>query len=312
MTSWLTPVIKLGGRDLGSRFQTPLPKAAMDKDFCPEMRVTATLPSGRSVKLLIPQSSKVGDLKTLAQESLNKRFLRLMTAEGLILTDLMEPLEAAGLRDGDELTVIVVQANLAATCQAFALWCSWGDGVATWGSPPCGGDSSAVQDQLKNVKQVQATSRAFAAILEDGSVVTWGDPDSGGDSSGVQDRLRSVRQIQATDGAFAAILEDGSVVTWGDPRFGGGDSSAVQDRLRSVQQIQATDSAFAAILEDGSVVTWGHARSGGDSSTVQDQLRHVQQLQAARLAFAAILEDGSVVTWGASEYGGTALQSKIG
>ena len=46
-----------------------------------------------------------------------------------------------------------------------------------------GGDSSAVQDQLKGVQQIQATDHAFAAILEDGSVVTWGYADFGGDSS---------------------------------------------------------------------------------------------------------------------------------
>ena len=48
--------------------------------------------------------------------------------------------------------------------------------VVTWGccSPWC--DSSAVQDQLKNVQQIQASFLgAFAAILDDGSVVTWGD-----------------------------------------------------------------------------------------------------------------------------------------
>ena len=36
----------------------------------------------------------------------------------------------------------------------------------TWGDPDRGGDSSSVQDQLKNVQQIQATSQgAFAAIL---------------------------------------------------------------------------------------------------------------------------------------------------
>ena len=46
----------------------------------------------------------------------------------------------------------------------------------TWGNAFChGGDSSAVQDQLKNVQQIQASDSAFAAILGDGSVVTWGD-----------------------------------------------------------------------------------------------------------------------------------------
>ena len=37
-----------------------------------------------------------------------------------------------------------------------------------------GGDSSVVRDQLKGVQQIQATWRAFTAILADGSVVTWG------------------------------------------------------------------------------------------------------------------------------------------
>ena len=51
----------------------------------------------------------------------------------------------------------------------------------TWGSPHFGGVSSQVQHQLKGVQQIQATDRAFAAILSDGSVVTWGDPDYGGE-----------------------------------------------------------------------------------------------------------------------------------
>ena len=105
----------------------------------------------------------------------------------------------------------------------------------------------AVRDQLKGVQQIQATHRAFAAILADGSDVTWGDADYGGDSSAVRDQLTNVQQIQATwNGAFAAILEDGSVVTWGDARFGG-DSLSVRDQLKGVQQIQASHSAFAAI-----------------------------------------------------------------
>ena len=87
----------------------------------------------------------------------------------------------------------------------------------TWGDPAKGGDSCAVQSQLKKVQQVQATSRAFAAILAAGSVVTWGDPFAGGDSSAVQNQLKNVQQVQAARGyvrgAFAAILADGSVVT---------------------------------------------------------------------------------------------------
>ena len=72
-----------------------------------------------------------------------------------------------------------------------------------------GGDSSEIQDQLKGVKQVHATSRAFAAILDDGSVLTWGDPTCGGNSSAAQDQLTGVQKIHGTSGAFAAILADG-------------------------------------------------------------------------------------------------------
>ena len=98
--------------------------------------------------------------------------------------------------------------------------------------------------QLRRV-QIQASDRAFAAILIDRSVVTWGD--EGVNSRAVQDQLKVVQQIQASYGAFAAILGDGSVVTWGNQLFGG-NSRAVQDQLKGVQQIQASDRAFAAIL----------------------------------------------------------------
>ena len=94
----------------------------------------------------------------------------------------------------------------------------------TWGYPRCGGDSSAVQDQLKGVQQIQATRNgAFAAILADGSVVTWGDARDGGDSSAVRDLLKGVEHVQATNHAFAAFREDC-----------GGDSSAAQKKPRLV------------------------------------------------------------------------------
>ena len=105
--------------------------------------------------------------------------------------------------------------SAAATQSAFALWSYGGDRVVTWGHPKYGGDSSAVQDHLRNVRHIQATPDAFAAILADGSVVTWGDPVSSGDSSAVRHQLNNVQHIQATHASFAAILADGSVVTWG-------------------------------------------------------------------------------------------------
>ena len=89
----------------------------------------------------------------------------------------------------------------------------------SWGAAFSGGDSSQVQEQLRSIQHIRATSSAFAAILESGAVVTWGDPECGGDSNQVQEQLRNVQHIQATQGAFAAILEAGAVVTWGDPEY---------------------------------------------------------------------------------------------
>ncbi len=45
-----------------------------------------------------------------------------------------------------------------------------------------GGDSSGVQDQLRNAQAIYATNKAFAAVLADGTVVTWGDAEAFTDS----------------------------------------------------------------------------------------------------------------------------------
>lgn len=68
--------------------------------------------------------------------------------------------------------------------------------VVTWGHPSFGGNSTAVQAQLRNVQKIYSTWLAFA-ILADGSVVTWGDPDDGGDSTSVRDQLTNVQQVCA-------------------------------------------------------------------------------------------------------------------
>ena len=72
-----------------------------------------------------------------------------------------------------------------------------------------------MQDQLKTVQQIHASSSAFAAMLGDGSVVTRGIARFGGDSSSVRGQLKDVQLIKACGGTFAAILMDVSIVTWG-------------------------------------------------------------------------------------------------
>ena len=113
----------------------------------------------------------------------------------------------------DELKLKNVQ-EIQASHNAFSAVLAWGGGgVGMFASKP-GAEAVAVQ----------ATARAFAAILRDGSILTWGDIDSGGDC---EERPRNVQQIQASFGAFAAILADGSVLTWGAATHGG---TAVQCR----------------------------------------------------------------------------------
>ena len=85
-----------------------------------------------------------------------------------------ETLEEAEIKDGECLTALVLKPQLAATEHAYALWCHGDSTTVTWGDADCGGDSSAVQDQLRGVQQMQAGGYAFAAILADGSVVTLG------------------------------------------------------------------------------------------------------------------------------------------
>ena len=180
------------------------------------IHIDLALPSGKRKCLAVEKSSKVGDLKILAQQAFGQGFLRLVSAAGNVLNDPEKSLEGAGIQDSDHVTAVAQQAKLASTERAFALWCCGGDRLVTWGDPHCGGDSSAVQEQIKELHNVSATEEAFAAILSDGSVVTWGDPEKGGDSSAVQHQLKGVQHVQANSFAFAAILADGSVVTWGD------------------------------------------------------------------------------------------------
>ena len=192
--------------------------------------------------------------------------------------------------------------------------------VVTWGNADDGGDSSAVQGELKDqvVQQIYSTDSAFAAVLGNGRVVTWGDADYGGDSSAVQGELKDqvVQQIYSTGYAFAAVLGNGRVVTWGSADYGG-DSSAVQGELKDqvVQQIYSTGFAFAAVLGNGRVVTWGSADYGGDSRAVQGELKDqvVQQIYSTGYAFAAVLGNGRVVTWGDADSGGdsSAVQGEL-
>ena len=175
--------------------------------------VDVGLLSGKRVSLNASLDEEVGTLKLRAEAALGVRSGRLLNSYGSVL-DVLTTIMTANLQNGDSLTLHITRLQVCASQGVFAAILGCGT-VVTWGYTAFGGDSSAVQDQLKNVQQIQATYGACAALLGDGSVVTWGDAFFGGDSRAVQHRLKNVQQIQASQLAFAAILGDGSVVTWG-------------------------------------------------------------------------------------------------
>ena len=230
------------------------------------MSISVALLSGRAADIEVEEGSSLEEVQRRAQQMLGVRG-RLMASDGAPLKGTGTVLQA-GVSDGDSLTLLVPSLRIlagssyafagvlsddslvfwgeelpqgtpwgrkvknvqqvAATSAAFAA-ILWDGSVVTWGSQTCGGDSSAVKEELRNVQHIIGTrcdfvgyeqgclsnDGAFAAILGDGSVVTWGSPGCGSDSSSVQHQLKGVKHIAATAQSFAALLQDGSVVTWG-------------------------------------------------------------------------------------------------
>ena len=103
------------------------------------LQLNVALPSGRSETFSLPQFSKVGDLRVLAQKSFQCGFLRLVTANNHMV-DPTESLQAAGLQEGDHLTAVATPVEVAATRGAIALWCCGGNQVVTRGDRTFGGD----------------------------------------------------------------------------------------------------------------------------------------------------------------------------
>ena len=228
--------------------------------------IHATLLSGRAVCLEVSLEITVNELRQLAQQSLGVGIGRLFTETG----DLPETLslQEAGLCSFAVVTCAVRRLQISSPWQSLCSLRSWplfqdvsnpeafaavlpDGGVATWGFGAAS-DSSLVQMQLRDVRDVQPSALAFAALRHDGQVLTWGDQAYGGDCTEVQQQLHSVQEVRAASSAFAARRADGRVVTWGCSTAGG-DSSSVQDRLRNVVALRASFMAFAAICKGGQV-----------------------------------------------------------
>jgi len=116
-----------------------------------------------------------------------------------------------------------------------------------------------IQPQLHNVtKMIVSTTRAFAALLNDGSVLCWGNEDNGGKiPDETQKKLANVtKMIFSTHYAFAALLNDGSVVAWGNQYNGGKIPDDIQKKLVNVKIIIPNEEEFTAVCINGDTFTW--------------------------------------------------------
>ena len=135
------------------------------------IQINVALPSGHSENFSVPQSCRAGDLKILAQKSLGKGFLDWGRRVGIRRDfgrwfggHLGQPKgwrQVRGPRSAEECTA---GQGYCTRHGAFAAILADGS-VVTWGDPSCGGNSSAVQDQLRSVQKVEATWNSFAGIL---------------------------------------------------------------------------------------------------------------------------------------------------
>ena len=127
--------------------------------------VEVGLLSGRTVTLEASVADSLGDLKQRAQSELGVGRGRLLNSSGCLLEGFAS-LEEAGLENGDSLTLQSSTVQICSSWSAFAA--ILGDGsVTTYDHSgivvdPC---SMAVQDQLRNVQQIQATEDALPPSL---------------------------------------------------------------------------------------------------------------------------------------------------
>ena len=96
----------------------------------------------------LPPSSTLQELRTAAQQAFGKKHFRLITAKNRVLVDFEQTLEEAEIKDGECLTALVLQPQLAATSRAFALWCHGDNAVVGHAEDGGAGVSSRFKPHL--------------------------------------------------------------------------------------------------------------------------------------------------------------------
>ena len=109
--------------------------------------VEVGLLSGKTAKVNASLDEDLAALQLRAQTALGVGRGRLLDSSGRVL-DACTPIKTSSVHHGDSLTLLTSRAQVCGTYNAFAV--ILGDGsVLTWGDARFGGDSSAVQGQLK-------------------------------------------------------------------------------------------------------------------------------------------------------------------
>ena len=122
-----------------------------------------------------------------------------------------DSLRAAGVVDDSVITLVVGNHVQVFGGQGAFAALLWNGSVVTWGLNRQGGDSSRVEGQLTDVKEIITNDCAMAALKYDGTgtAVSWG-------HVGYVPELDGCEGFAGTTVTFAAINRSGCVVTWGD------------------------------------------------------------------------------------------------
>ena len=89
------------------------------------IQITVALPNGHVELLTLLPSSTVQDVRTKAQLVFGKKHLRLVTAKNRVLVDFKQTLEEAEIEDGECLTALVPQPQVAATGRPLPCGVMW-------------------------------------------------------------------------------------------------------------------------------------------------------------------------------------------
>ena len=173
----------------------------------------------------------------------------------------------------------------------------WGDvsgGGQTPVIPPAMSlaDDSSVTVTPRTVASIVGNERAFAALLNDGSLITWGDSGWGGVAPALAEG-KTFASLVASQQGFSAFF-DGGVLVWGQTMPAGKIVTLPQGK--SITLLATTREAFAAGFEDGSLQCWGVADCGGTTPYLFG--KKVTALTSNDHAFTALLEGGTLQVWG--------------